>query len=141
MFLGSPLTNKNAERTECPQRSQEQHGDEHSESDAWEVKNCNAADACYNADADELRVNVPNRHARDRLVLAVNLHVARSIAVTVLPPEFVAVCEPLNDVAHHLTRRSSAAATRSEADNLWNCFSQKKAECAAGSRRLQRLVR
>jgi hypothetical protein len=44
-------------------------------------------------------------------------------------------------VAYHLTRRSSVAATGSEADNLWNCFSHKKRERAAGSRRLERLVR
>src|SRR6266581_4328196 len=41
----------------------------------------------------------------------------------------------------HLTRQSSAAATGSAAENLVNCSSHKKRERAAGSRRLQRLVR
>src|SRR5436309_1195457 len=40
-----------------------------------------------------------------------------------------------------LTRRSSAAATGSAAENLLNCFSHRKRERAAGSRRLQRFVR
>jgi hypothetical protein len=42
---------------------------------------------------------------------------------------------------YHLTSQSSAAATGSEAENLWNCFSHKNCERAAGSRRLQRFVR
>src|SRR5207244_6408682 len=41
----------------------------------------------------------------------------------------------------HLTRTSSAAATGSAAENLQNCFNHKKCERAAGSRRLQRIVR
>src|SRR5437773_1858273 len=36
-----------------------------------------------------------------------------------------------------LTRKSSAAATGSEAENLWNCFNHKKCERTAGSRRLR----
>ena len=40
-----------------------------------------------------------------------------------------------------LTRRSSAAATGSEAENLLKYFGHKKAERAAGSRRLELLVR
>src|SRR5947207_1217553 len=42
---------------------------------------------------------------------------------------------------YHLTRTSSAAATGSAAGNLRNCFSHKEFERAAGSCRLQRLVR
>ena len=42
---------------------------------------------------------------------------------------------------HRLTRTSSAAATESEAESVWDFSNHEKCGRTAGSRRLQRLVR